>query len=150
MGDELIIGIDPSNTATGIAFWRDGECIASGVLNPWKNVPPWVDHEGPVNVYVEVPQNGTHKSRGGVHWAAGMVMGHLAERFFIPRSRVRKITPSTWREKVLGDAKATKQDAVKAAETYLPPARRKGLTHDEAEAILIGAYGVLDRGGEIR
>lgn len=97
---------------------------------------------GRVKVFVEVPQNGTHSSRGGVHFAAGMLVGDLANELDIRRSDVTKVMPREWRALVLEDPRASKEDCVKRAKLYGGPYK----SEDEAESVLIGAHGCIELG----
>ena len=176
----IIIGIDPSNECTGVSIWEGGRLLSSTHYNPWRDrLLDFLDFpthwRGLVKnrMYVEVPQHGTHTSRGGVHWAGGMVTAELLglctdyEGVFTalqvgppskPGKYTKKITPDTWRRGWLhsvfsapstflaGVVKGwTKDDALMYARRYKPEVE----SHDEAEAILIGAYGCIDRGIEI-
>lgn len=96
-------------------------------------------HPSSLDVFVEVPQNGTHKSRGGVHWAAGMIVAKLlSDKWAIKRSRVHKVTPREWRGLLFGDEKTSKEKCVEWGRQYADCA-----SDDEAEAICIGEYGVM-------
>ena len=122
----LVVGIDPGNDAAGISFWVDGEYVSSRALRPWADdageyIPAPLFMRGAAakwRIYVEVPQNGTHASRGGVHWAGGMLVAQLLD--VIPellRRHVKKITPNTWRKGLgLATKKAGKDYYVAAAE----------------------------------
>lgn len=151
----VVWGVDPGNESAGVSMWVDGGLRWHSTVNIWdpwgenQNQPPMlrgVRHR----MFVEVPQNGTHQSRGGVHWAGGMVAmwvgGTIAAGDRLLRSHVRKVTPDTWRKPLGIDPKAdTKEQAMQMVELM-------GLeveSHDEAEAILIGMYGCLELGLDV-
>ena len=140
----IVVGIDPGNKSSGVSVWEDGELEYSHTVDPWNfgwetSMPRF---DGDVRVYVEVPQNGTHKSRGGVHFAAGLILSSLGSRIRILRRHVTKVIPATWRKGVGRDITLTKEEAV----TYALRFRGEITSHDEAEAILIGMYGTIQEG----
>lgn len=142
-----VIGIDPGNDRAGISFWEDGRLLSSATVfawNPWEvqsAVPlRWLETSARTILYVEVPQNGTHASRGGVHWAAGMLVAPLVDLLGVPRSRVVKVTPSVWRRGLgLPTRGQDKQRWIDAARAV--PGAGQIASHDEAEAVLIGRFG---------
>ena len=146
----LTIGVDPGNDSAGVPLWLDGRCLSSATVHPWtENAPDlleWPEGVDEADVYVEVPQHGGHQSRGGVHWAAGMLVAQLCAQIRIRRGRVKKVRPDDWRMGALGTKDVTKKDAERAAKCYRKPIN----SHDEAEAVLIGMYGEIQKGNEIR
>lgn len=132
-----LLGIDPGNSVTGLSAFQDGVLEDSAWFDPWYMGLPGLAYSPTDRIYVEVPQNGTHASRGGVHFAAGMVVGRLCVR----RRNVIRVTPSEWR-KCLGLATRGKdKDYYVAACHDLVPGTDAVTDHNEAEAILIGLYG---------
>ncbi len=145
----LIIGVDPGNDCSGIAVFLDGAYADSRHGSPWTTDLTWALTPQPsasLRCYVEVPQNGTHTSRGGVHWAAGMVVSQILETRELARKDLRKVKPSIWRKGLGFSVCLSKKRAVEEARRYHPAV----VDHNEAEAILIAAYGVLDSGGELQ
>lgn len=141
-----IVAIDPGNDATGIALYEDGVLLFSEVLCPWTEPP--ADEVGDDRIdrlYVEVPQSGTHDSRGGVHFAAGMVVGLLASYGAVTRSRVTKVTPNQWRRGLDLLTKGVGKPYYVLEARKVPGAERVE-DHNEAEAILIGKYACLMEG----
>lgn len=147
---KILISIDPGNTSAGVAYFVDGTYAASQTVNPWDGpltapeclLEVLAHAEGTkIAVFVEVPQNGTHDSRGGVHWAAGMVVASLPVR--IKRHWVTKVKPLQWRRGSGLPVDLSKERSVELAESL---SGRKVDSHDEAEAILIGAYGCTELG----
>lgn len=158
----VVVGIDPGNESAGVCLWAptlplpEGghayEPVVSWTMSPWQATfvaPTWMQ-EPSIDLrhvaYVEVPQNGTHKSRGGVHWAAGMIVGRLLPAMGLRRGDVTKVTPSRWRRAVFRKT----PDDYKAEAVAL--CRLLGLeprSVDEAEAVCIGLAGVLLSGGQV-
>jgi hypothetical protein len=140
-----VVGIDPGNDSAGIAFLYDGAYSASETRNPWSGGALWMPPrswlagpEARAKVFVEVPQNGTHKSRGGVHFAAGLIVGQSALE--IRRQDVIKVTPREWRTGLgLEDRGMGKGYFVAQAQAHFPSAVFD--SDDEAEACLIALYG---------
>lgn len=145
----MIYGVDPSNASAGVARWAESpagwRCAESETLCPWsEEVSVAVAARGGKSTaYVEVPQNGTHKSRGGVHWAGGMLIGSLRRVVPLPRRNVKKVTPSRWRRLVFrnrpDDWKLGALDVCAAMGLEVD-------SEDEAEAVLIGLAGVIMQG----
>ena len=151
----LVIGIDPGNKLAGISFWRcdtDGESlIHSETVEIWRSATTLTNKTHSlllgadrVRVFVEVPQNGTHKSREGVAWAGGMIVGTLlAEGVPFLRAHVSKTEPREWRV-VLDEFDEPELEAGDDKELACNIASRLGYQYssvDEAEAIMIGLYG---------
>lgn len=138
----IIIGVDPGNQLSGVSVWSSSRLVRSLSYNPWKNHAFYPLPMDTAKVYVEVPQNGTHKSRGGVHWAAGMVVRNMMGPFNIRRLNVKKIYPRTWRAYLDLPLTGPKQVYIDAAREYAPDVE----DDNEAEAILIGLYGAKKEG----
>lgn len=143
--------IDPGQNRTGIAIFANKDLFNSFWVDPWMG--NLTSHLSGYGIYaakkgspasfravVEVPQHGTHQSRGGVHFGAGMVVADLVTLYGLKRNQVKRVKPSQWRKAIFGKAEGTsdewKERAVrKAIEMY----EDYGLTdHNEAEAILLG------------
>ena len=148
-----VIGVDPSNKSAGVAVFRHagaGGYVLEflGSYSPWDGLPELsLEETGTTLVYCEVPSNGTHKSRGGVNWAGGMVIAQLLARGNLSRRRVRKIEPRDWRKPMLGRTSEKEEGALKRA--AIAKATEMGArpeNDDEAEAFLIGAHAVLEEG----
>ena len=151
----MVIGIDPGNKLAGISFWRchqeQVELVHSETVKVWARPTLMLGETfrllrdaDRVRVFVEVPQNGTHKSRGGVQWAAGMIVGTLlAEGVPFLRAHVSKTEPREWRV-VLDEFDEPELEAGDDKELACNIASRLGYQYssvDEAEAIMIGLYG---------
>lgn len=83
--------------------------LFSATLHPWEahallDIVERISMMAPIErVVIEVPQNGTHDSRGGVHFAAGMAVGALVSKFErIKRRMLLKVKPSEWRRAIFG------------------------------------------------
>jgi len=169
----LVVGVDPGNNRSGVSMWRDGSPVFSVTHEPWALCAPsgplrahleYATETGPcpddVRIFVEVPQNGTHKSRGGVHWAAGMVVARLQDTLQVRREKVHKVTPTRWRSPLVGPAARVSQTVIgRGRRGSVPKAEVLALaddvaggwglsfdSEDEAEAVLIGLYGCLELG----
>lgn len=106
-------------------------------------------------VWYECPQNGTHKSRGGVQFGAGLLTGMLQSFWAlhggIRRGKAHGVFPGphkragSWRGYVLGDRKPPedwKKWAIREVRERFGVVPR---SDDEAEAILIAWYGSNQR-----
>lgn len=143
-----VIGIDPGQTMGGMALFVDGELLRSCTVRPWSgaHLAECVDyltapvHRKRVKVFYEVPQNGTHSSRGGVQFGAGMYVQALRNRLSIARSAKTGIYPRTWRAYHVARKKPAdwKRWAIRTCKRKY---QAKPASDDEAEAILIAAYG---------
>lgn len=138
----LDVGIDPGNESAGVAVFVDGQYAFSSTVHPrrWPtNFPVW-DYDK-IRLWVEVPQNGTHQSRGGVHWAAGMMEAHLSWTWKpIKKKDVRKVFPRQWRAAFPPprQGESYKEYAIRYVyQTY----EEECDTHDRAEAVMIAKYG---------
>lgn len=154
-----ILGIDPGNESSGVALLRpDGTLVVSATVDPWapaweapflEPILSWAPWPGPFEVTLEVPQNGTHASRGGVQRAGGLLVGRLisATEGRIRRSSLFPTTPSAWRKALGLPTKGAGKDV------YVAAARERfGVSfrsHDEAEACLIAYARLLRRGGPV-
>ena len=145
------LGIDPAMGGTGFAVIKDGVPLLTfrGVpLGTVKERSRFQDIcralRGPRFDYIsyETPQNGTHASRAGVVRAAGIAMGVVLDSNpNIGADKVYKFTPSAWRKSVGVPTGATidlKQFAIDKVSTDF---HLYGISHDEAEAVLIGCAG---------
>lgn len=164
---EVYVGVDPANKSAGVAMLADrGDGYLPTItmaFNPWDRgifPGPWeADFWGlssvtetsvarvPARVFVEVPQNGTHKSRGGVHWAAGMIVGRLLPSLGFGRRNVRKLTPNEWRRTFFGRVPADSKASCVAFFREL--VGEDPGCDDEAEALAIAVAGVLKDGREL-
>lgn len=138
-----ILAIDPGNDRTGYAIFFNGSLVEHGWFDPWQDSREGTYRHKYDRVYIEVPQNGTHASRGGVHFAAGMALRSLCPYQGNPRrSDVRRVTPTEWRKGLgLATRGVDKQYYVNAANDRLGRAPSI-VDHNEAEACLIGLYAV--------
>lgn len=139
-----ILGIDPSNKRVGWAVIGE-----TGLLEDYGSFCPWKAQEYPepidaLTVYVEIPQHGTHSTRGGIHWSGGMAVSILGPFDY---SQVKKVLPNTWRSKVFGSRFSPRINRetwkrwgpMKCKELFgIDPAN-----DDEAEAVLLAYYGHL-------
>ena len=154
MSVRRVVGIDPGNVSAGVSFWEDGTLVGHGTVCPWHkgglddiifSIPTlWCVRTENIRVCAEVPQNGTHDSRGGVQRALGMLLGQLGTALPFRRRDLVRVRPREWREGELGDAKATKAECVARAARYGGPYA----SEDEAEAVCIGAHGCRTLGME--
>ena len=145
----MVWGIDPGNDRAGLAAFVDGSLAWHATVCPWDMGPaPALPEPRRLRVYVEVPQNGTHKSRGGVHFAAGMLVDWLLRSGAAPglkRRWVRKVEPRKWWATHGIDPKSevsTKDQALKKV-SWLAEVE----SDDEADAILIGIHGCVTESG---
>ena len=150
-------GFDPGNKMSGVSLFLDEELLWSASVQPHKDMVWDCDelfsdrmYNTKQVVYCEVPQNGTHTSRGGVHWAGGMLLSSLNHKLTkpVPRGNVRKVTPSRWRGWAGLPVRGTDEETMK--EISMERVRTQfGITpatDDEAEAILIGYWGSVREG----
>lgn len=155
-GPRTIVGIDASNERSGWAVWycpappARWRLASSGAASIWSGETAqesleWFLDEirGPLACALEVPQNGTHASRGGVTFAGGVMVAPLIAAG-LERKNLRKVQPRQWRKRVFGTLRPRdwKAAAVGLCGLMGCPAE----SHDEAEAILIGLSEVLRRG----
>lgn len=171
MKNRIIIAIDPGQAAGGVAVHTEASLVTSIQVNdPWSYLE---SEHGPVSkldamaihvskciqelgggvvrVVYERPANGTHLQREGVTFGAGMYIQALKGVIPIHRGHVSRVTPNQWRAKVLpvvgwtGKHKPrTREDWKKwAIQTAKKTYEHPNPGEDEAEAILIGLYGVL-------
>lgn len=133
-----IVAIDPGNDRTGFAVYEDGALVESDWFCPWDCPSPEHDAD---RVYLEIPQNGTHASRGGVREAGGMAIANLNVR----RPDVRRVTPNKWRAG-LGLLTKGAGKPYYVLEARKVPGAEEVEDHNEAEAILIGKYACLMEG----
>lgn len=163
------IGIDPGQDAAGLSLVAPcGRVAASTHAGCWPKRnepdplgaavarvfeqwdPSWTSR--PI-VCVEVPQNGTHASRGGVRLAEGMILSRLHTALLhcggLRRADVVRVEPREWRATDgprPGDREAWKSWALRQANVYVPS--RELFVADEAEAVLIGLFGwATQKGG---
>lgn len=139
-----VVGIDPAQSQAGIAVVKDGRVMSSASFCPWGpeagELLDVVMAEADVPLFIcEIPQNGTHRSRGGVMFGAGLIFGLLLEQWDIRRRDIEYVTPAVWRKAVLGRSNADKGAAVRRAKRLLDG--RSPADHNEAEAICIAVYG---------
>ena len=147
----IIVGVDPSNTRTGVSVWNRGALVFSCSYDPWRDDPEDLEvHLVGLKidkVWIEVPQNGTHKSRGGVQRAGGMAVEKIRGISWFHRTKLRTVPPDAWRKNVLGclpPEGEAKKSALRWAGGVKPVT-----CHDEAEAICIGAHGCLLAGYDV-
>ncbi|NIV38886.1 MAG: hypothetical protein GWN58_58560 [Anaerolineae bacterium] len=169
MDKTFVIGVDPGQSSAGISvFSSDGSLVEHATVKVWCTdscadavrrlnqaiIRVFPDHRWPMVprrysavVYCEIPQNGTHASRGGVHWAGGMLLMLLRLSFDIRRRDVRLVKPDLWRRHYGKLRKGTSWKAwSKRTASRLFAAEAE--SDDEAEAILIGAFGAEQEGGK--
>ena len=138
-GFPAVWAIDPGSNSAGVAIY-----VGSDMVTSWTHRLEKQSKRAGTAV-IEVPQNGTHRSRGGVMFAAGRLYQSLCQKYgSFPY--VQFVTPSEWRVLVYGE----EPPEGKAKEFALRKAKELGVdvaSHDEAEAVLIGSVvGLLDRG----
>ena len=140
----MVIAIDPGNESAGVAFIKGipGDNLAVGSLThapwDWESIPMPMMEGSRVQVFVEQPQHGAHKSRGGVERSGGMVLRALPK---FPREKLTLVTPSQWRDPIKlfhPEYDETKEGAIKLVRKIW---EREVQSHDEAEAMLIALYG---------
>lgn len=142
-----VLGIDPGNDSTGwvlISPAEDGNgLVAWTVGSPWRtrlSEKLIIGEYANAITYVEVPQNGTYASRGGVHWAAGMAVVLAGA---VVRKNIRKIKPGDWwpLAGITSKSDDTKALAKKFALRYLPRLP-DDLPDDLYDAACIALYGL--------
>lgn len=121
----IITGIDPAGKSAGVAHRFPGESrlesyTVRDVLEPKNDNVCWI----------EVPQNGTHESRAGVMFAAGVLYALNAYG-----SRIQFVTPSVWREAIYGDRDP--EDPKQLAFDFCEKMGHVVESHDEAESVAI-------------
>lgn len=147
----VVWGFDPGNASSGVAAFFRNELVWHSTIEPHRAMWWGFDFEYPENarhvVYCEVPQNGTHTSRGGVNWAGGMLLSTLSHNLGLNVSRrnIRKVKPSQWRKWSGLPTKHVDEDGLKtlAIEAVKERFDAEVESDDEAEAILIAAIGYV-------
>jgi hypothetical protein len=160
MGDakELVVwGFDPGNASSGVSMFVGEELRWHATIAPHDvESAYWSFELDPAKnyrhvVYCEVPANGTHASRGGVHFAGGMLLAMLNHQLgeTVPRGNIRKVKPSAWRgwasfpKKPTDEVPDLKEHAIR---TVREKFGAEVESDDEAEAILIGWIGAVREG----
>src|SRR5262249_34902599 len=130
----MLCAIDPGNDSAGIA-WHDYRFPPSDSIYKHMTIEKLAPPVGPriaVDVcIIEVPQNGTHVSRGGVMFAAGVLYGRWVE----PGTRILFVRPDEWRRALFGTVKD--EDWKKKVMDFVMRSGYSISSHDEADAIAI-------------
>lgn len=150
--DANVVGVDPGNKACGVVR-------LFGSVARWYYGSPWdlikedqlLEYEPAVvgsvgtrlcPVYVEVPQNGTHNSRGGVHWAGGILARTLCVK---EPNHLRKVQPRAWRtvwESFPFAEGLDEKEKGKAFALHFLPLLPKDAPSDLYDAACIALYGL--------
>lgn len=146
----VILAIDPGK-ASGWAVFVCGQCVASGVAKSHETRTLAIDlalveaerHKLPFVVAAEKWTAGGWASHTammglGASWGDWRTALELAE---VPKARVVRVHPQTWRARVLGAPRAAKSDQLKKL-AVVHASREVGHTPetDEADAICIGVW----------
>lgn len=153
----VVWGIDPGNDSSGVSMWVDGECRWHATVKPWElyfQMQPELHHaewQRRHLVFVEESRQGTYKTRQGISFAAGMLVSWIGLMVTeaggtLLRRNVKTVAPHEWRSAL----QIVPDDREDAKSTAVERVEQMGLfsivSHDEAEAILIGKYGCMELG----
>ena len=148
------LGVDPAMGGMGLAVMVDGVPHRTYRVVPFGNKQEqqffWQTCAA-LGVYdydyvaYETPQNGTHKTRAGVVRAAGIAIGVVVASQTTPlRARdVLSFTPSKWRKALGIPTKKKEANLKQLAIDRCYSMWQLSVSHDEAEACLVGYVGYL-------
>lgn len=147
----IIVGVDLSTHACGLAVFHDGVLHASWQLEvrddrPWHRLYAMATHLAehfPAQPTLVVFEALRLFHAGRISLAAlrdlGRLQGIVGLYAHQRGARVLEVAVQHWRKAVLGDGRATKDDVVRWARAFA----RRAVATDEAEAIALAYYGHL-------
>lgn len=135
----MILGIDPSVHHTGLAVVGRGNLLYHGTI-PITQFGTTITMLSVYNIKLTavelavVEQVGTYRQGKITHAMASVIVNTLTSYLSCD---IITVAPSTWRKAILGNGRASKEDAI----MYVEAVFGVRLPADEAEAVCIALYG---------
>ncbi len=144
-----ILSLDQSTSKTGYAIFENGELKKYGIVRPSKKI----NESNLISVFIKVIKKieevkpdlicieDVYIKKGKTfnvqtHKTLSNLQGMLISYFILNQIEYKIIHPNTWKNKVVGNKKLTKEET----QSFLKEKYQIDFKEDEADAVCIGLY----------